>query len=336
VSSGLARSAVRTSGAVLGLLVLVAIFADLLACNAPLVMSRGDEITILPILSTPQRVRDKSACDIAAELGPTDWAIWPPVRSDGISRSPAGAPRACPGSHLLGQDAEGHDLLARFIHGTRSMVLCTGMTLAVALLAGLLLGALAGTGARLADWVLSRSVELTGMLPTVVLLGLVHAIRGGPSVEGFVLVVGLLRAVQIARLLRGEFLHVGGQPFVTAAVALGAAPGRVLLHHMLPHALRPVLVCTAFGAASVVALEAALSFLGLALPAGVPTWGALLSQVGRGAGLAVAALPGLGIAATTAALYVLAEAAEGALDPRRKRDAPVRSAPSAGRRTASA
>jgi peptide/nickel transport system permease protein len=124
-----------------------------------------------------------------------------------------------------------------------------------------------------------------------------------------ILVLGAIRGITMARLLRSEVLRVSQQDFVTAARALGLPARAVLGRHVLPHVLSPVLVSAAFTAAAVVALESALSFLGLGLPAGQASWGVLL---GRLTGPAVIG-PTLGILALSGALYALADGLDEAL-----------------------
>jgi peptide/nickel transport system permease protein len=301
--------------ALLGLLLLVAVFADLLASEAPLVMSRGGKVTVLPALSAPETVRGRTAAEIAALLGTKDWAVWPPVRAGGVA-GPAGGSGGGGGPHLLGTDHQGRDVVARFIHGARTTVLFGAAVLAVSLLLGLPLGALAGAGPRPAGWLLSRAVELSGSFPAIVLVMLVRSSQPSGGVVSFVALVGVLSAIRMARLLRGEVSVVASEPFVVAAVALGARPSRVMWRHILPHALRPVLVCAAFTAASVVAFEAAMSFLGLGLPAWLPSWGSQLGELNQPGGIRVAWLPALGIVLTTAALCKLGDCIELGLGPR--------------------
>jgi len=152
----------------------------------------------------------------------------------------------------------------------------------IAVSLGLGFGALAGQGSPLPDALLARAVEVTGALPALIVLALVRASNAIPAWLGFVLVLSLLRSVEIARLVRGEVLRVGGTDYILAARALGASTRHVIRRHLFPHVLGPVLVSAAFTAASVVALEAALGFLGFGLSNDVASWGSLLGQVGSG------------------------------------------------------
>ena len=318
MSAVLSRTSARASAVLLALLVLVAVFADLLASDAPVLALRDGTLSVLPAVTAPNPSRHHAAEPAVPDSQPYRWALWAIVRASAETRSAAGPLSAPSSQHVLGTDAEGRDVLCRLIHGTRSMVVAASAVMLIALVVGIGLGALAGVGPRLADFVLSRSVELTSMWPSLILVAVARTAEPAPSIVTFVLIVGLLRALTIARLVRGEVLRVSRQPFVTVARALGMHPSRVLARHILPHVLGPALVSAAFAAGSVVALEAALAFVGLGLPASYPSWGAMLGQAGSGAGALVLVPPALGILLTCGSCYVLAEALEEAWDPRRR------------------
>ena len=302
----MARPSVRASLIFLAMLALIAVFADLIASDAPLVASIDGRVRVLPGLAE-------------RPSGAPDWAVWAPIRASAHAPSADGPSAPPSGAHLLGTDADGIDVLARTVHGARSIVVVTLSVLGIALVLGLCAGALAGFGPRVADALLARAVELSGALPTLVLLALVRAVEEVPTMLSFVIVLGTLRALRIARLVRGEFLRVSANDFVLAARALGAPARHIAVQHVLPHVMGPVLVAAAFTAASVVALEAALSFVGLGLPPELPAWGALLGQVGRELSATSALLPALGIVATTGACCLLADALDDALGARRGR-----------------
>jgi ABC-type dipeptide/oligopeptide/nickel transport system permease subunit len=303
VKSPLARAPARVSLLFLAMLVLTAVFADLLASDQPLLGARAGRVHLLPGISNAAS---------SAGSATWDWALWPPIRASARTPSP-GAP------HLLGVDTDGVDVLARTIHGARSSVLITALVLAVALGLGVLGGALAGCGPPLADALLARLVELTGALPTLVLLVIVRVIEPIPSLVSFVAVLALLRSLLIARLVRGQVLRVAGQEFVVAARALGCSTWRIATRQILPHVMGPVLVAATFSAANVVALEAALSFVGLGLPSDAPSWGALLGQAGSSENRALLATPAIAIVVTTLACWLVADALDDALSARRAR-----------------
>ena len=318
MTSTLRTTAVRISALTLAMTILVAVFADLLASTAPLVLSHRGRVMVLPALTEPDAVAGRTASEVAASLGSSDWAIWAPLRTDGRTLSSAG-PSSPPGrGHPLGTDVHGYDVLGQCLYGTRTALGLAAAVLAIALGLGVPLGALAGSGSRGFDFLLTRAVELTGLLPTVIALAVVQAAGLLPSTVGFVLVLGVHHAVRVARLLRGESLRLLSEPYVMAARALGARPWRVVLTHIVPHALSPVLVTAAFSIASVVALEAAYSFLGLGNATGLPSWGRLLGQAHTGAGATVLLPPALCVLVTTAGLLLLADGLDDAGTPRRR------------------
>jgi peptide/nickel transport system permease protein len=278
----------------LAFLVLLCVFADVIASDAPL------------LASTRGRLQVFANVTHSANPAP-DWAVWPPIRFSPQQKSQAG-PFAGPStSHPLGTDAFGHDVASVVVHGARSVVVTSLAVLAFAIALGVALGVMAGHGSQLPDAVLSRAIELSSALPTLVLLALLRAGSIIPSWLGFVLIVAVLRSLEIARLVRGEVLRVGGTDYVLAAQALGGTSFGIARRHLLPHVVGPVLISAAFTAASVVALEAALAFVGLGHASDQPSWGMLLGQARQGLGAGALFLSGLAIVATTASLYVVAE-----------------------------
>ena len=203
-------------------------------------------------------------------------------------------------------------LLASAARGT---LLATAGVLGLALAIGLLLGTLAGVGPPLFDALLARSVELTGALPSIVLLALLRTAQPISPALGFVLALGVLRGVEMARLVRGEMLRVSGQEFVLAARALGASGLERVRAHILPHTLSPLLVSAAFCAAMVVGLDTALGLLGLGSTA---TFGELVGHAIQGSRPGAAVAPALAAALTTAATYLVAEALDDAQSERRR------------------
>jgi ABC-type dipeptide/oligopeptide/nickel transport system permease subunit len=284
----------------LSLLVLVAVFADLIASEAPLVAHGHGSWVVLPAVVKPH---GSAKTELVRAPERADFALFAPIRPG-------------PG-HPLGTDAKGRDALTLVIKGSRTVVLTTFTVLVIAVALGTALGTLAGQGSPLPDALLARAVELTGALPTLVLLALLRT--GGllPSWLSFVLVLGALRTLEIARLVRGEVLRVGGTDFVLAARALGNSTRGIITRHVLPHVLGPLLVSAAFTAASVVALEAALDFVGLGLPEEAPSWGQLLGQVGSGVGSGALVAAASAVLVTTACLYVVADALDDRIAARR-------------------
>jgi peptide/nickel transport system permease protein len=191
--------------------------------------------------------------------------------------------------------------LGEALHGARRMVAGASSALAISLALGLVLGTFAGTGPAMADALLARTQELAGALPAIVLVALLD-LAGLTSLVAVVLVVGVLRGLEVARLLRGELLKIQTEEFALAGRALGLDARTILRRHLLPHALGPALVTLAFSATAVVGLEAALCLVGLGPDEHVASWGRMLTEPGYGRLIA-----GAGIVLTTGALYALAE-----------------------------
>lgn len=287
------RLAPRIATLFLALLGLAAVFADWIAADAPLAAKHHGRWLLLPAVTAPAAWR-------RIEAEPLEAVVRAPL---------AASPDAAPSS--------AQRVLAQTVHGTRSTVLTALGVVLLALALGVPLGSLAGR-ASFADALLSRSVELTGALPALVLVATLHAGGLRPGWLALVLVLGALRAVEIARLVRGEVLRVSGTDFVLAAKALGASPREVLLRHVLPHVWGPAIVSATFGAAAVVLLEAALGFVGLGLPEGVPSWGRSIGRVAADGSALWLLGPGVAIFATTVCLYVVADALDDRVSARRR------------------
>jgi peptide/nickel transport system permease protein len=189
-------------------------------------------------------------------------------------------------AHPLGTDDLGQDLLARMLYGGRVSMAVGLVSMLIAIFFGTVIGAIAGYCGGWIDHVLMRLTDLFIALPQLPLLLLVvylfrDAMRRllNPELGMFiliVLVIGGLRWMQSARLVRAAFLSLKEKEFVEAAVALGAPPLRLALRHLLPNALSPVIVAASLGVASAILAESSLSFLGLGFPPDMPTWGRLL------------------------------------------------------------
>jgi len=191
-------------------------------------------------------------------------------------------------AHPLGTDDMGQDLLARILYGGRVSIAVGLTSMLIAVLLGTLVGAVAGYCGGSIDNVLMRLTDLFIALPQLPLLLLViYLFRDtmrqlfNPELGSFlliVLVIGGLRWMQPARLVRAALLSLKEKEFVEAAVALGTPPFRLVVRHLLPNALSPVIVAASLGVGSAILAESSLSFLGLGFPPDMPTWGRLLFE----------------------------------------------------------
>jgi len=302
----------------------VAALADVLASDLPLALRLGGRTFVLPNLVEPPELRSLDIPALRARLRPEegDWMLEPPVPY-GPYRTDLALPQLPDGPsarHRLGTDETGRDVLARLVHGTRVSLAVGLVAVALYVLIGVALGALAGYFGGAVDLVVSRCVEVMLTFPTLFLVLALMALIPQPTLAHLVLVLGLTRWPDVARLTRGEVLRVKELEFVTAARALGASPLRVLLRHVVPHCLAPVLVASAFGVAGAVLLESAPSCLGFGAPPPTASWGEILMQAHRyvtspGAWW-LALFPGAAIFLTVAAYNLVGEGLQEALDPR--------------------
>ena len=208
------------------------------------------------------------------------------------------------------------------LHGARVSLAVGAMAVTVLLAIGMLLGTLAAYYGGLVDVVLMRVVEVVHSIPTILLLVTMLAVlapEGWGAVFAMMLVIGLVRWTDVARLVRGEILRVRTLDYVQASKALGASDARIILRHVLPNSLSPVLVSASFSMAAAILMESALSFLGFGIPDDMASWGGLLSD-GRANSEAwwLAIFPGAAIFVTVTAYNIAGEGLRDALDPRMK------------------
>ena len=231
-------------------------------------------------------------------------------------------------AHPFGTDELGRDLLARCLYGGRVSIAVGITAVSVAITVGTLVGSLAGFFRRL-DGPLMRFTDLFISLPSLPLLLLVillfrETLRGllGPTLGIFiliVLVIGLLNWMGVARLVRAAFLSLKEREFVVAARAGGVPDRRLIVRHILPNALGPVIVAATIGIGAAIITESSLSFLGLGFPPDEPTWGRLLFEAQARLTTAphLAIFPGLLISLTVLSGNYVGDGLRDALDPRR-------------------
>ncbi|ROQ38295.1 peptide/nickel transport system permease protein [Frondihabitans sp. PhB188] len=238
-------------------------------------------------------------------------AVWPEVIApvDPLAIHPADAFQAPSTAHPFGTDDSGRDLLARVVHGARASLLIGVAATAIGVALGLVLGIAAAVGSRITDIAVSRLLEVLFALPGL-LLSLVIIAFAGPGPIPATVAVGLATAPGYARIFRSRIRAVASSEMVEAARVLGRRPSVLLVRHVLPNALAPVVVLATLGVGQAIVWASSLSYLGLGSPPPAPEWGAML-EAGR-TYLAVApwmtVFPGLAIVATAAATTVLGRA----------------------------
>lgn len=252
---------------------------------------------------------------------PSALAIWPPVRF--APDRPVVAERLAPpltraadgGRHWLGTDDLGRDLAALVIWGARTSLAVGFASVAILLAFGIALGAAAGYCRGAVDRIVTRLIEIFQAFPALVLiLAAVSFLEGGLWVV--ILVIGCTRWAGAARLVRGEFLRLREADFVVAARMIGCSTPRVIVRHMLPNALGPVLVHAAFAVAAAVLVESSLAFLGLG-DRGMVSWGQVIDRGRQFVGAWwVTVFPGVGLFLTVLVLRTLGEGLRTAAGPR--------------------
>jgi peptide/nickel transport system permease protein len=222
--------------------------------------------------------------------------------------------------HLLGTDRFGRDVWARLAFGARVSLGVGFLAVALSVAIGVAVGAPAGFWPRRLGVVLLAVTDFALALPRVVLL-LLLASLWEPSAALVIVVLGVTGWMTIARLVHGEVRALAVRPFVESAVALGVKGPRVLVRHILPNALTPVIVAAALGIGNAIMLEAGLSFLGLGVQPPTPSWGNLIAS-GRDTLVNapwVATAPGVALVLVVVGATLLGDALRDRLDPEGRR-----------------
>lgn len=302
------------------MLLLVAVFADILASDLPLACRVGGTLYVLPNVTRPATLEGKDSARIASEA---TWAIFPLV-AHGPQRAPAAqeqpvlfaAPLSAKG-HPFGTDRGGRDVFARVVHGTRSYLVFALGAVAASIALGAAVGAFAGLYGGTFDALLGRAIETVSAFPPLVLVMGIQAAVPRATLATLFFAIALTRWPEVARLVRGEVMLVATRDYVLAARALGAGPWRVLVRHIAPNVRAPLVVSIVVGISAVVLTEASLDFLHVGTPQTGASWGETMSQF-RDAPYAwwLLVFPGVLLFATVIGHNLSAEALREALDPR--------------------
>jgi peptide/nickel transport system permease protein len=222
-------------------------------------------------------------------------------------------------SFLLGTDSIGRDTLSRVIWGSRISLMVSLPSVALAVLIGIVLGTIAGYTGGWVDEVIMRSLDVAFAFPAVLLAIAMVAVLG-PSIPNLILTIGLVFAPRFVRVVRAPILVLSEQEFVQAARSVGAGPVRIIIRHILPNAIAPLLVEASLSLSRAMITETALAFLGMGAPPPDPTWGSMMSRNRQFMEMAPWAVmaPGLAIMVASASFVMLGNGLRDLLDPRRR------------------
>ena len=219
--------------------------------------------------------------------------------------------------HFLGTDQLGRDILSRMIWGARISLKVGFVAVGIATLIGTILGTVSGYYGGIVDMLIMRAVDLMLCFPSFFLILTVIAVLE-PSIWNIMAVIGFTSWMGVARLIRAEILTIREREFILAARSQGAGDLRIIIKHIIPNAMAPVLVSATLGVAGAILTESALSFLGIGVQPPTPSWGNMLTAGKDNLEYAwwLSLFPGVAILITVLGYNLLGEGIRDALDPR--------------------
>lgn len=222
-------------------------------------------------------------------------------------------------THLLGTDNFGRDILSRIIHGARISLLVGFSSIITAIIFGGLLGAISGYYGGKVDNILMRAMDILMSIPGM-LMAISLAAAMGPGLTNMVIAIAIADIPGYARVVRSSVLTIKDQEYIEAAQSIGASDARIILKHIIPNCVAPIIVQATLGMAGAILSASSLSFLGLGIQPPTPEWGSMLSAARQYIMNYphMCIFPGIAIMITIFALNMLGDGLRDALDPRLK------------------
>lgn len=221
-------------------------------------------------------------------------------------------------AHWMGTDQIGRDVFSRIVHGARTSVIIGFAAASISILISIVIGLTTGFFGRKFDMIVQRLVDAWMSFPDLVIV-IVAVSVFGPGMWQVILILSLLYGIAGSRIVRGAVVTVKENVYVQAAESIGVATPSILLRHVLPNIMAPIIVLFTTRLAAVILVEAALSFLGLGVPPPAPSWGGMLSVEGRSYMFQapwLAIMPGLAITVVVFNINMFGDAMRDLLDPR--------------------
>lgn len=222
--------------------------------------------------------------------------------------------------HWFGTDEYGRDLFARVIYGSRYSLIIGCGSVAIGLVLGTILGSLAGFYGGIMDSLLMRANDILYSIPNIMIAVVIVSVLG-TSTANLLLALCVFCTTSISRIVRASVMTIRDQEYIEAAYAMGLPTWKIILKHIIPNSLSPIIVQVTLLIGSTIISASSLSFLGIGVPAPAPEWGALLAA-GRGHirdASYMCIIPGLAIMLTVLALNLLGDGLRDALDPKLKK-----------------
>ena len=222
------------------------------------------------------------------------------------------------GSHLFGTDALGRDIFSRIVYGARTSMIASTVAVLISAGLGIVVGLSSGYVGGKLDLTVQRITDGLMSVP-LLLMALIVIVMLGTGLLNVALALGLVGAMRVNRVIRGSTIAVKGTTYIEAALTVGCTSSRIVIRHVLPNVMAPLIVISSVQFGTFITAEAALSFLGLGVPPPNPSWGGMLSAEGRTYFLEapwLAIFPGVAISITVLAANLIGDALRDLLDPR--------------------